>query len=519
MYGSTVTETATGATIGPHMTAADALRSSLEDLSGALESFQFRVPGPDQAAKERARTELVRSIREYLLPRLEDPDAPVVAVLVGPTGSGKSIMLNSFAGERASEPGALRPTTRSPVVWANRRHVRRYQKLLGGLIGRGDAGIVAGDDPITEQLTVIDAPDFDSVYADSRIIGEQVLAVADLCIFIASALRYADAAAWRFLDQIRMRGLPILFVLNRLGPDPETRKLILADFAALLKDRDLLLEADASLIFDVSEQVIYPRHGGLHADAVASIRQELALISDPALRRAVVRQSTEGAVAEVIDKVGGIAQGIGADRSVVTALHTLAEEAYANELSTSKQLIATRRLVAPGPVGDRSSVERELASAMSRRAGVAARDAAGAWDDMTEGHALLGVAETLWRHGAETPEVAEKESAAWLDVVENSLAPAVRRPRARRRAAVKLTRTLLTGEGAAVGGAVAELVNDEAWRDRILADLTDRIATVLALDADRFLALTQRVDISDGLAATIRSLAAQVSERAGEFYR
>ena len=114
------------------MTAADALRSSLEDLSAALESFQFRVLGPDQEARERSRTELVRSIREYLLPRLEDPEAPVVAVLVGPTGSGKSIILNSLAGQKASEPGALRPTTRSPVVWANRRHVRRYQKLLGG---------------------------------------------------------------------------------------------------------------------------------------------------------------------------------------------------------------------------------------------------------------------------------------------------------------------------------------------------------------------------------------------------
>ena len=223
---------------------------------------------------------------------------------------------------------------------------------------------MAGDDPITEQLTVIDAPDFDSVYADSRVIGEQVLAVADLCIFVASAMRYADSAAWQFLDQIRMRGLPILFVLNRLGPDPESRKLILGDFAAMLKARDLLLEADASLIFDVSEQVVYPRHGGLHTDAVAAIRQELALISDPALRRAVVRQSTEGAVAEVIDKASGIVAGISTDRSIVRALHTLAEEAYAAELSTSTRLVADRQLVAPGAAGGRSGIERELASAL-----------------------------------------------------------------------------------------------------------------------------------------------------------
>ena len=514
-----MTESVPGATIGTHMTAADALRSSLEDLSAALESFQFRVLGPEQEARERSRTELVRSIREYLLPRLEDPDAPVVAVLVGPTGSGKSVILNSLAGQKASDPGALRPTTRSPVVWANRRHVRRYTKLLGALIGRDDAGVVAGNDPITEQLTVIDAPDFDSVYADSRVIGEQVLAVADLCIFVASAMRYADSAAWQFLDQIRLRGLPILFVLNRLGPDPENRKLILADFAAMLKHRDLLLEADASLIFDVSEQVVYPRHGGLHADAVAAIRQELALISDPALRRAVVRQSTEGAVAEVIDKVGGIAEGIGTDRSIVRALQTLAEEAYAIELTTSKRLVAERQLVAPGAIDGRAGIERELAAALSRRAGVAARDAADAWDSVDEGHAILLVAETLWRHGADTPSVAENEAAAWLDELEAALKPSLRRERSRRKVAAALARTLLTGDGLAVGGATADLANDEAWRTEILADLEDRIATVLSQDADRFLALTERVGIAAGLDESIRALAAVVSERAGEFYR
>ena len=490
------------------MTAASQLRSSLEELSAALESFQFRVPGVGQAAKERARAELVRSIREYLLPRLDDPDAPEVAVLVGPTGSGKSVILNSLAGQQASEPGALRPTTRSPIVWTNRRHARRYQALLGGLLGRDDSGVVAGDDVITDQLTVIDAPDFESVYADSRVIGEQVLAVADLCIFVASALRYADGAAWEFLDQIRTRGLPILFVLNRLGPDPEARKLILGDFAAMLKDRDLLLEADSSLIFDVSEQVIYPRHGGLHADAVAAIRQELALISDPDLRRAVVRQSTEGAVAEIIEKVAGIADGIGEDRSVVTTLYTLAEEAYAAELTTSKELVNNGQLVAPTG-GGREALTRELASALSRRCGAAAREAAGAWDSTGEGHALLQVADTLWRHGADTPAVAEREAEAWMDKVEGVVEP--QRARARRKAAVEWATSVLTGEKAAgVPAAVGE---------ELIADLEDRVAAVLAQDADRFLSLTQRVAIADGLGETIRSLAGVVSQRAGEFYR
>lgn len=512
-----MTETAPGATIGPQMTAAQALRTSLEDLASVLESFQFAVPGGAQVARERGRVELVRSIREYLLPRLDDPEAPVVAVLVGPTGSGKSVVLNSLAQELVSPPGALRPTTRAPVVWAHRRHVTRYRQLLTDLADSA-GGAVTGEDPLTDQLTVIDAPDFESVYSESRVVGEQVLAVADLCIFVASALRYADAAAWEFLDQIRQRGLPILFVLNRLGPDPETRKMILGDFAALLKDRDLLLEADPSLIFDLSEQVVYPRHGGLHTDAVAAIRRELALISDPALRRAVVRQSTEGAVAEVIDRAGTMAQGIESDRGIVQALMTMAEEAYAAELLDAKGLIANRSLVAPGATGDRIGIERELASALSRRAGVAAREASAAWDATAEGHALLTVDEALWRHGPETPALAEDEAAGWLDSLDDALAGAIRRAGPRRRATALLARTLLTGEGQAVEGAAAELANDERWRAGVLSNLEDRLASVLAFDADRFLALAARLEIAEGLPQTIRSLTALVSDKAGRFY-
>ena len=70
-----------------------------------------------------------------------------------------------------------------------------------------------------------------------------------------------------------------------------------------------------------------------------------------------------------------------------------------------------------------------------------------------------------------------------------------------------------------IGGAAGDLANDDAWRTRILGDLDDRLATVLAQDADRFLALTERVGIADGLDESIRSLTAVVSEQAGEFYR
>lgn len=500
------------------MTAVDALRDSLGELADALEGFEFRLPGPELAPREQSRAELVRSIREYLLPRLRDPEAPVVAVIVGPSGSGKSVLLNSLAGEIASQPGALRPTTRSPVVWAHRSNSRRYQSgFLAGL-GGSDLKVVLGDDPLTKQLTIVDAPDFESVFPDSREVGEKVLAVADLCIFVASALRYADAAAWEFLDQVRRRGLPILFVLNRLGSDPETRKTILGDFAAMLKNRDLLLEADSSLIFDVSEQVLYPRRGGLHAEAVASIRRELSLISDPDLRREVVRQSTEGALAEAIVKVERIADGVREDRTIVGSLQTMADDAYAREVIECTNLIRDGRLVAMTGGEERAVVVRELAAALSRRAGVAARDAATQWDTVSEGKALLDIVPTLWRHGPDTPDLSTREAAAWVDGLEGLVAGSVRSARQRRKAAAQLATQALGAPSGPSGGKWQEVLGDENLKSEARQRLEGHLASVLAADVDRFGALTSRVNQPTGLPEMIRGLAAQVSTHAGEFY-
>ena len=43
-------------------------------------------------------------------------DAPLLAVVGGSTGAGKSTLVNSLVGRRVTEPGVLRPTTRSPVL-------------------------------------------------------------------------------------------------------------------------------------------------------------------------------------------------------------------------------------------------------------------------------------------------------------------------------------------------------------------------------------------------------------------
>ena len=53
---------------------------------------------------------------DYVLPRLRSLDAPLLVVVGGSTGAGKSTLVNSILGRHVTTPGVLRPTTRAPVL-------------------------------------------------------------------------------------------------------------------------------------------------------------------------------------------------------------------------------------------------------------------------------------------------------------------------------------------------------------------------------------------------------------------
>ncbi|MEK8225141.1 hypothetical protein NKG05_01905 [Oerskovia sp. M15] len=73
-----------------------------------------RDPGVE--ADRRTLALAVDQLDDYLLPRLRARSAPLLVVVGGSTGAGKSTLVNSVLGERVTIPGILRPTTRSPVL-------------------------------------------------------------------------------------------------------------------------------------------------------------------------------------------------------------------------------------------------------------------------------------------------------------------------------------------------------------------------------------------------------------------
>src|SRR5918999_2861103 len=92
------------------------LVKSLRELRGSLQSSRLLLEIPEVENSRALRDEAIGQIEDYLIPRLEQLEAPVLAVVGGSTGAGKSTLVNSLIGQVVSEPGVLRPTTRSPVL-------------------------------------------------------------------------------------------------------------------------------------------------------------------------------------------------------------------------------------------------------------------------------------------------------------------------------------------------------------------------------------------------------------------
>ena len=98
-----------------HRLELDTLLPAVEGLRRSVEAvaLPLEVEGAQQARREQAA--LIDQLDDYVLPRLRSLDAPLLAVVGGSTGAGKSTLVNSVLREAVTRSGVLRPTTRSPV--------------------------------------------------------------------------------------------------------------------------------------------------------------------------------------------------------------------------------------------------------------------------------------------------------------------------------------------------------------------------------------------------------------------
>ncbi|MBX6767899.1 MAG: AAA family ATPase, partial [Actinomadura rubrobrunea] len=107
----------------------------LRDLRDRLGSFELvlDVPGVEQARE--AQLEIRNQLNDYVLPRIQAAGTPMLVVLGGSTGAGKSTLVNTLVGARVSATGVLRPTTSSPILVCHPDHAEWFLEgpLLPGM--------------------------------------------------------------------------------------------------------------------------------------------------------------------------------------------------------------------------------------------------------------------------------------------------------------------------------------------------------------------------------------------------
>ncbi len=309
------------------------LARPLEGLREAIAGTRFALVGTGTVEAAGARDALVKQIDDYLLPRLRSLDAPLLAVVGGSTGAGKSTLVNSLVGADVSVAGVLRPTTRSPVLVCNPADRRWFEddRVLPGLArtsgaegGHGSVHLVESDG-LEAGLALVDAPDIDSVVAANRELAAQLLAAADLWIFVTTAARYADAVPWELLATASERSAEVAVVLDRTPP--EAVEEVSADLRRMLADHGL----GGAIVRSIEESVL--EAGRLPDDQVASLRDWLtALAGDAGARGEVVRATLDGALSSMERKVAELADAAREQERVAEALRALPSDAYDDAL-------------------------------------------------------------------------------------------------------------------------------------------------------------------------------------------
>ena len=270
-----------------------ALRDAAKDVRLDLE-----VPGALEARG--VRDDLVAQVDDYLLPRLAEMDAPVLMVVGGSTGAGKSTLVNSLVGSIVSPAGVLRPTTRAPVLVCHPDDLERFEtrrilpglpRATGGTPSPGTLQLVPTPS-LPPGLALLDSPDIDSVLAENRVLANQLLAAADAWLFVTTAARYADAVPWEFLQAARDRGTALSVVLNRVPADAGGE--VSTHLGEMLREQglggaELLLVPETTLEDDL-----------LPAAALAPVRRWLdGLAADAQARADLVRRTLRGALASI----------------------------------------------------------------------------------------------------------------------------------------------------------------------------------------------------------------------------
>jgi hypothetical protein len=520
---------------------------ALSALRDRVDEAWFPLPLRDAARARRTRQELLAQLDDYLVPRLTAPEAPLLAVVGGSTGAGKSTLVNSLISRRVSESGVLRPTTRTPVLvchpedrawfadprvlpglaraWAVRQRVRSDEDAPDrGVAARAELRLEC-DDSLPRGLALLDAPDIDSLVTRNRELAAELICAADIWILVTTASRYADALPWHLLRAAREYDVTLATVLDRVPH--QIADDVSRHYAALLAKAGL---GDVPC-FTVPELPESAGGGGLLPQTtVASLRDWLThCAQDPAARQYAARRTAEGALDSLRRRLPALAAASAAQHAAALRLARAAEESYelaaqhidaavlAGAPLAGEALARWQDYPACGPDTLQGALAEELAALLRTETDAADERIAEAWQRDPAGSALLD--DPAARPDRDRVAVAariDKGVRRWRRTLADLAYAHLRahrdgdRPAADPEDLAALLATALLGgrRGRTAGERLAETIGAQAalrMRDEARDKLADAVAGLLDGERDRRLAPVDAHDVTAGQQASLIS--------------
>lgn len=551
------------------------LLGALSKLHGQVEQASLRLETPAAATARLLKAEVLEQLSDYVLPRLVQLDAPLLVVVGGSTGAGKSTLVNSIVGARVTESGVLRPTTRSPVLvhHPDDAHWFAPDRILPEMPRTMSPGNdtyalrLAPSSRVPRGLAILDAPDVDSIDKGNRELAAQLLAAADLWLFVTSAARYADQVPWDYLRAAAERSASVAVVLDRTHVDAITE--VRGHLARMMTSRGL----SDSPLFAIPESGV-DSEGLLPAAVVADITSWLHdLAADLDIRTGVITQTLDGAIRQNVFHAHDIADSMDEQIDTATALYRDLDGCYRKAVddivtaagdgsllrgevlarwqdfvgtgellrSVEEKVSRIRDRIFDGVTGKRTrsvevseAVEQGVHLLMLEHAEAAAEAVARSWGSVQSGRALLDSSSGLERASRDFRVRAERVVRDW----QQDVLALVRTEGADKRMTAKFLAfgvngigvTLmivmfshaagLTGGEAGIAGGTAvigqklleAIFGDQAVRklaEQAHADLARKVAALLDSEKQRYVNLLDLPEVIKASQATLRESAQQ----------